>query len=187
MLTVKGNNRFATREPSEPLEGEASVWWSWQAPSSQTYTMSAVGLGYFPPALGIFTGDTVSNLSLVTNGLPGAATPYAAQVELNATAGSVYSIAISAQMGAGGDCVLCIAPKGSALEHSAFTSIDLIGPEKVRVYFRTGGSNACQIEKRQNGSLWMPISLKYPSNCVLDFEDSIPDLSWGFYRLVSSP
>lgn len=186
-LTVKGNNRFATQEPSEPGAGEASIWWSWLAPTSETYTVSAVALGYFPPALEIYTGDTLSSLTLVTNGVSSSVTPYAAQVELNAIAGREYSIAISAQLGSGGDCALCITPKASGAERATFTGIGLLAGEKVRLYFNTGVSNAWQIEKSVNGRFWLPISQPYPSNCILDLEDSSSGFSQGFYRIVASP
>jgi hypothetical protein len=67
-VTVTGNNAYATRESGDPTAGDKSVWWSWTAPTSGVYTVTAVGLpGYFYPFLGAYVGTALTNLTLVAD------------------------------------------------------------------------------------------------------------------------
>ncbi|HVR36845.1 MAG TPA: Ig-like domain-containing protein, partial [Methylomirabilota bacterium] len=66
--TVTGVNISATSEPGEP-EHEGfwvgnSVWWSWTAPSAALVTVTTAGTT-FRNVLGVYTGDSVSDLTLV--------------------------------------------------------------------------------------------------------------------------
>ena len=63
-----GTNVGATLEPSEPdhcgYPGGTSVWWVWSPPSSGEATIDTAGSA-FDVLLGVYTGSTVSNLTLV--------------------------------------------------------------------------------------------------------------------------
>ncbi len=66
---LSSHNRNATREPGEPMHGGkrvgASVWLTWQAPPSNgIVAMSLAGSG-FDTMLAIYTGDSVTNLTLI--------------------------------------------------------------------------------------------------------------------------
>ena len=41
VISMAGDNTYATEEPNEPTEGIRSIWWTWIAPTSGTYTVTA--------------------------------------------------------------------------------------------------------------------------------------------------
>ena len=70
-VSTNGDNSLATSEPGEPHNGGStsghSVWYSWTAPSGGLEKVSASGSN-FTPVIAIFTGASVSNLSIVAAG-----------------------------------------------------------------------------------------------------------------------
>jgi len=61
-----GSNYWATLEPEESLSGEgtSSVWWQWTAAASGRYELV---LGSFSGIVGVYLGNSVTNLNLVTS------------------------------------------------------------------------------------------------------------------------
>lgn len=87
-VTATGNVAYATSESGEPPPG-LSAWWSWSAPASGAYTVTDAGLS---GTLSIFTGNSVTNLTLVAvgtnmNGLRRAV--------IQAVAGTSYALDVS--------------------------------------------------------------------------------------------
>jgi autotransporter-associated beta strand protein len=92
-VATTGDNIGATREIGEPdpnFAGGRSVWWTWTAPANGNLTATTAGSD-FDTMLTLFTGDSVSNLTLVafndtesTNSI----------VTLNVIAGTTYQIAV---------------------------------------------------------------------------------------------
>ena len=69
-VAVTGFNAGATSEVGEPsVEGSngKSVWWSWTAPVSGGVSIATGGSDYQFPVT-VFTGTTVSNLNLISQG-----------------------------------------------------------------------------------------------------------------------
>jgi hypothetical protein len=70
-VSTNVDNSLATSEPGEPHNGGStaghSVWYSWTAPSGGLEKVSASGSN-FTPVIAIFTGASVSNLSIVAAG-----------------------------------------------------------------------------------------------------------------------
>lgn len=68
VATVTGSNRSATREPGEPEHSytsiDNSIWWTWTAPSKGRLSLNFLGSD-FAPVASLYSGNTVSNLSLV--------------------------------------------------------------------------------------------------------------------------
>src|ERR1043165_7289833 len=65
--TSTGNNAGATKEFGEPdpaFMAARSVWWTWTAPADGSLTVSTAGSS-FDTMVTVFTGDTLSNLTLV--------------------------------------------------------------------------------------------------------------------------
>jgi hypothetical protein len=104
---ANGNNTGASRESGEPLitgnMGGASIWYSWTAPSTGFVTISTFGTG-FDTLLGIYTGSSVNNLTLVTanddNGGGGNGTW--SSLNFTASGGTTYRIAVDGYNGGGG-------------------------------------------------------------------------------------
>lgn len=95
---AKGHNTLATKEAAEPDHannpGGRSVWWQWTAPSNGSVTLDTRG-SYYDTTLGVYTGTTVSNLTLIASdddiedGVIQAST-----ITFNVTGGTVYRIAV---------------------------------------------------------------------------------------------
>ncbi len=104
-----GNNANATRETGESLviarARGLTAWYQWVAPATRRYQISTYSAG--DPVLGIYTGNSLATLALVTSNddsgplLDSLAT-------LNATAGVTYSICVDAASGTGGAFTLSI-------------------------------------------------------------------------------
>jgi hypothetical protein len=105
-----GSNIGATEEVGEPTQSGAteSVWWTWTAPTTETYTFDTIGSDY-DTYLSVFTGFDVSSLTLVAADDDGAGYP-ASLISLNATAGETYQIAVDGFSSSTGQIQLNIAP-----------------------------------------------------------------------------
>ena len=96
------SNVGATTEPGEPTYGGligASVWYQWTAPTNGVVTFDAYDLAdLFNTELLVYTGNSVSNLTLITigNGI------YDAETSFTATQGEVFAISVAGDYGAAG-------------------------------------------------------------------------------------
>ncbi len=97
VTTVTGSNVNATKEPGEPphfsIYGGKSVWWTWTAPLTGTATINTTN-STFDTILAIYTGASLTNLTLLTNNddiVPGIVQ---SQVTFPAVAGTTYRIAV---------------------------------------------------------------------------------------------
>ena len=89
----------ATKEAGEPLHagnpGGASVWYSWLAPSSDVYGLSACG-GFGTTLLGVYTGNSVTGLTRV------AADDHSCSfLRFSANLGTTYRIAVDGKFDSG--------------------------------------------------------------------------------------
>src|SRR4030095_10179741 len=87
-VDATGTLNNASREEDEPMHVDndlESIWWSWTAPTNGFVTVSSDAWG-----LAVYTGLNLTNLTLVTNGLPSEYGPVAV---FAATAGTTYAIA----------------------------------------------------------------------------------------------
>ena len=133
--SVTGSTVGATTEPGEPAHafnfGGASIWFSWQAPISGDITIDTGGSD-FDTLLGIYTGSSVMNLTLVANNddlTPGV---LLSKVQFAASAGTTYRIAIDGYNGGFGaefgDVVLTWARQLEILTSGPLTRI-ATGPD----------------------------------------------------------
>jgi hypothetical protein len=107
-LAVSGYNVSATVEPGEPSHcgqncyfGGKSVWWSWTSPANARVNLGPNPIRLvFTSMVGVYTGNTVSNLTRVTNAYS-TCTSGASSVIFNATAGTTYQIAVDGGGGYG--------------------------------------------------------------------------------------
>jgi hypothetical protein len=105
-ITVFATNLLATVEPGEPKHagrtGGHSLWWNWTAPSNGVVTITTAG-STFDTLLGIYTGDSVSNLTQVAanDDVSGGRT-LTSSVQFTVAAGTEYQIAVDGKNGATG-------------------------------------------------------------------------------------
>ncbi|MDX6583416.1 MAG: large repetitive protein [Solirubrobacterales bacterium] len=114
--TVAGGNAGASKETGEPSHagnaGGASVWYRWTPAAGGSTTIDTCG-GDFDTTLAVYTGSAVGALTQVAAnddnpGVCGGPTSKSA-VTFNATAGSVYRIAVDGWDGATGSLSLRLA------------------------------------------------------------------------------
>ena len=101
--TAIGNNVSATTEAGEPVSCNGigsgqSVWWQWTAPSNGTVQIDTLGSN-FETALGVYTGSSVSALSVKASSYDysdpvTAAQSQQSEVSFNAVAGTTYRISV---------------------------------------------------------------------------------------------
>jgi len=130
--TANGSNFGATHETGEPwitswfVNGTNSVWWTWTCPTTGLYGFDTIASG-FNSALGIFTGDELTNLekkvfsnyldlydgSRLLNGY----------VKFNATVNQTYQIAVAGSSDSDqGNIVLNWYPETLVVYSNAFTT-----------------------------------------------------------------
>jgi hypothetical protein len=106
--TGQSSNVGATREPGEPNHarkpGAKSVWIAWSPPADGIATVSTAGSA-FDTLLAVYTGDSVAALTEVA-GDDDSGGFFTSRVGFNATAGTVYNVAVDGLAGAEGSLVL---------------------------------------------------------------------------------
>ena len=115
-VIASGSNVSATSEVGEPTHAgygpHKSVWWSWTAPSFGKYILKTSGSN-FDTRLAVYTGTSVSALTLVTNGSnddDASLEALTSLVSINVTPGTTYQIAVDGYREASGDISLAIIP-----------------------------------------------------------------------------
>lgn len=113
-VSANGNNSGASQESGEPYDayyypgyGGKSVWFSWTAPTTGSYVISASSPAFYYPILAIYTGTQLSSLSTVTDTV---GSGFYAGYTINAASGQTYQIEIDDYYGYGGSYTLSIAP-----------------------------------------------------------------------------
>jgi chitodextrinase len=109
-VTVTGALARATSEPGEPADlGPVNVWWSWTAPASAIFTITARAAPGYYPTLSVFTGNSLGGLTLVERSTSDGFDPaHPSRVVIAAQAGMVYAIAVGT-VGYGDWCWLSVA------------------------------------------------------------------------------
>ena len=106
--SVTGTNANASKEAGEPNHagnfGGRSVWWKWTAPANARVTIDTIGSS-FDTILAVYTGSSVSSLTLVASDDDGAGN-LKSRVSFLAIAGTTYQIAVDGFGGANGSIVL---------------------------------------------------------------------------------
>lgn len=95
-LVAWGTNTYATAEPGEPAHaGQSairSLWWSWVAPRDGVALLTVTNVGVSATLMrwAVYTGDALTNLSLIVSN----ATYTNRVVQFQAEAGKTYQIAV---------------------------------------------------------------------------------------------
>ena len=100
---------YASKETGEPNIGNnaggRSVWWTWTAPSIGTMTISTTGSS-FNTLLGLYTGSSVTNLTVVTNSNGINRSSGLALITVPVTTGTQYYIGLDGYNGQSGNADL---------------------------------------------------------------------------------
>jgi hypothetical protein len=95
--TTNGYTIGASKEPGEPSHagdvGGRSIWYSWTAPASGPVDFNTAGSS-FDTTLGIYTGSSVTNLTILAGNNNDAGGLVSSRVDFPATAGTTYRIAV---------------------------------------------------------------------------------------------
>ena len=96
--TIAGTNVGATREPGEPfhanVQGGASVWWRWVAPTAGTLTVDTFG-STFDTVLAAYRGTSISTLiPVAANDDATANVVFQSEVQFDVQSGVVYYLAV---------------------------------------------------------------------------------------------
>ncbi len=106
---VTASNVLASKESGEPNHagniGGASLWFTWIAPSSGTFTFSTQGSS-FDTLLAVYQGNAVNALTLIASNNNDGSAGGASSVSINAVAGQTYHIAVDGNNGATGNITL---------------------------------------------------------------------------------
>jgi Lysyl oxidase/Concanavalin A-like lectin/glucanases superfamily/Immunoglobulin I-set domain/Immunoglobulin domain len=136
--SVPGDNANATKEPGEPNHagnaGGHSVWYQWTAVSTKPVTIDTIGSS-FNTLLAVYTGSSVSALTLVASNDDIGPGDLQSRVTFSATAGTVYNIAVDGFNGAIGNIVLTL---NQTIGNDNFAQCQFVGGVSGLVY----GSNA---------------------------------------------
>ncbi len=188
-VVTNGANVLATREPGEPLHvgklGDTSVWWRWTAPSSTNVTVSTFGSN-FDSLLAVYTGSSVTNLTLVKNSddIDPADGVLTSTLSFDTAAGQTYQIAVDGFDGASGQIMLRIGPSRPPV---------LSAPRWVNngtFQFTVNGliGRAYEIDSSTNLIGWTPIGLLVNANGTFIFTDlTATNIQSQFYRAVQTP
>jgi len=151
-----GSSVGATKEPGEPAHagnnGGQSVWFSWQSPSASTVMVDTIGSS-FDTLLAVYTGNVVSNLSLVMADDDGAGYQLNSKLTFMATAGTTYHIAVDGYNGASGGVVL-----NTAISPALVCAPVLTTNGAFMLQVRGSAGQKIVFEASTNLQTWLPIS-----------------------------
>jgi len=106
LANVTGSNLGASAEPGEPFHADTlglkSVWWTWTAPASGALKLTTQGSA-IDTVLAVYTGNSISNLTLVTANDEDPFFGYQSIITCNVTSGVTYQIAVDGFDGDEGD------------------------------------------------------------------------------------
>ena len=152
-LSVIGNNIGATRQSGEPAHGTAlqgrSVWWTWTAPTDGPVTFCTTN-SQFDTILGVYTGASVSALSLVAENDDINLGRYQSSVTFQAVAGTVYRIAVDGYGNQIGLVSLTVSPGGNV---PAAPQIQQAPADQTRFAGGAGGGANASFRVVATGSL----------------------------------
>jgi len=107
--TVPGASYNATKEAGEPNHGGnaggRSIWYRWTAPVAGPAIVETLGSS-FDTLLGVYTGGSVSGLTLVAGNDNISGANLQSRVTFNASAGTAYQIAVDGKSGVAGTVAL---------------------------------------------------------------------------------
>ena len=189
--TDTGNNVSASKEASEPnhagYPGGNSVWWAWTAPVTGGVAIDTIG-STFDTTLGVYTGASVSGLTLVAQDDQGGGNNTSKVIFL-ATAGVTYQIAVDGYFGATGAIVLNISGSSLPTNDNFSARRQLVGLPTTDTGNNIGASKEA-FEPNHAGnpgghSVWWTWTAPATGGVAIDTIGSTFDTTLGVYTGVS--
>jgi hypothetical protein len=175
-VVASGFNAGATRESGEalftPNTFGKSVWWSWTAPVSGTVNIH-LGASDRPFPVGVFSGSTLTNLSLISAGT--------GSTSFEAVAGQTYQIAVSDFDGVTGAIVFHLqAPVVEAELRSVIAS-----RSRALLSYTALKGQKLLLQKSSNGLSWQNVRTALARSSGTTFSVNQPPAQAGpFYRAI---
>jgi hypothetical protein len=123
-----GSTLGATKEIGEPPHagqgGGASVWYRWEAPATGPFTMRTAGSS-FDTLLAVYRGGSLAGLSAVASNDDATGGVLTSEVTFDASAGTVYRIAVDGYGGEAGAMALAVTPHNGASEPGPASELGL--------------------------------------------------------------
>jgi hypothetical protein len=177
-----GSTLWATRESGEPTHagnrGGHSLWFLWQAPANSMVTMDTIGSS-FDTLLAVYTGPTISNLTLVAADDDGAIFNNNSRVSFAAIAGVTYFIAVDGYNGDAGALIFNLIPQVtmSGLVRASANQFDFL--------LTAPGQSNVIIEASSDLRLWVPLNTNLaPENGLIQFRDANASQPARYYRAL---
>ena len=190
-VSITGSNVGATQEPGEPSHaggyGDKSVWWTWTAPVAGRVLVSLTCTD-LDPALGVYTGTEVTNLTVVASG--SAYSPDPAYAAFDATPDTAYEIAVDGRYSATGSYTLLVryvtAPPNDYFANSLVVTNS---PATPNTFYVTGSNFGATKEPGETwqgtASVWWTWTAPTNGEVLIELETygTTMTFPWlGFYR-----
>ena len=171
LATMTGSNVGATKESGEPNpvgnSGGKSVWWTWTAPSSGSVQIDTIGSS-FDTILGVYTGSSVSTLTMVANDDDGGGN-YTSKVTFTAVSGTTYQILVDGYNGASGNITLHVSLTSVATPVLNVSTTSLTLPATTQ---GTAGTTTSFTVSGSGLSANASITVLAPSGCEISLSGS---------------
>lgn len=181
--TIQMSNAGATREPAEPYHcgntGGKSIWWRWIAPESGRYVITTLGSD-FDTLLAIYTGSSLSALSLVAANDDFQSGTRQSWVAFNAVTNTEYQIAVDGFNGASGNIILTIKP------YNPTVFVQWGHSKSDGFYGAISGEIGASMTIQASTNLinWFTLTNAFNTSGTIEFKDPETTAPQKYYRVI---
>jgi hypothetical protein len=186
-VLASGSNSNATREAGEPdhggRTGDSSVWWNWTAPYSSPIRITTAGSD-FDTVLAVYRGSVLASLTQIAanDDVDASLGEFYSAVEIEASAGSRYEIAVDGYDGAMGNINLRIEPS-----RPQFRPLSLLPNGSAELVLDTWSFSTNKLEVSADFLSWSNLATQVATNGAAHFIDTNPGPGPRFYRASRLP
>ncbi|MGA2866234.1 MAG: pre-peptidase C-terminal domain-containing protein [Verrucomicrobiota bacterium] len=186
--TTNASNVNFTKEPGEPNHagnpGGTSIWWRWTAPASGPVTFSTAG-STFDTLLAIYTGNSVSTLSLVGSDHNSTGGANRSKVTFTAVQNTTYDIAVDGYNGASGMVTLSLTLTTTAVPPPLITHPAVLANATFQFTLAGQASQTYSVEYSSDLATWLPLgTVTTAADGTVRVSDSpVPQTKVRFYRV----
>jgi len=188
-VSTVGSTVATTMQPGEPAHAGSSanhsIWWEWTAGVSQSVTIDTAGSS-FDTVLAVYTGSSVSNLTVIASNDDAADGGATSQVVFDAIAGTPYLIAVDGFEGDFGDVQLNV----SSLAPPPLQFGNVQRLLNGQFCFKIDGTptQLFVLQTSTNLMVWQSISTNQCAGAASNFTvPTDPNSSARFYRAIQWP